>query len=163
VTKNIIVLFDQAKFEAKPPVFEIRCDDGSYTRWSLRTGSAGTKYSSCRVRYPNPSSGKRIEGIAYADDYKEGRSGNQQLEVTAKVNSIGEAKALAAKRLRLHNKYGVTARFTFPGNPNLVAGITVKLSRWGLWSGKYIVSRARHTVDRGGYSTEVELRRVLEG
>ena len=98
------------------------------------------------------------------DDYKAGAKNNQQLEITAKVSSIAEAKALAEKHLRLHNKYSQTATFTVPGNPDLLAGVNVMLEDWGSWSGKYIISQAKHSVDNsGGYTTQVKLRRVLEG
>jgi hypothetical protein len=52
---------------------------------------------------------------------------------------------------------------TFPGNPELLAGMTVELIGWGLWSGKYIIRRAVHTVGAGGYTTQIELRPALEG
>ena len=58
----------------------------------------------------------------------------------------------------------IVACLTLPGNPVLVAGVTVALEGWGGWSGKYIVSQARHTVGGGGgYTTQVQLRRCLTG
>lgn len=163
-TNNIIVVFDQAAYEAKPAVRVFRRGDGSYTKYKLNIGAANTKYSSCRVRYTDPTSGKVIEAVAYAEDYKADAKNNQQLEVTAKVTSIAEAQTLAAKRLRLHNKYAKTATLTLPGDPDLLAGVTVILESWGLWDGKYIISQSRHTVNgSGGYETQITLRRVLEG
>lgn len=162
VTDNIIVLFDQAKYEAQPPIMHIAKDGGNYIKYTLRTGETATKYATCRVRYTVPDTGRVITGIAYAEDYKADKKNNQQLEVTAKVGSAAEAQALAVKRLRLQNKYALTARFTMPGNPALMAGVTVTLSGFGYWSGKYIVSQAKHTVGKG-YVTEINVRRVLEG
>ncbi len=97
------------------------------------------------------------------EDYKADAKNNQQLEVSAKVGSIAEAKVLAEKRLRLHNKYEKTAAFTLPGDPDIVAGVTVMLSDWGAFDGKYIIKQARHSVDDNGYSVQIKLRRVLEG
>ena len=74
-----------------------------------------------------------------------------------------EAKALAEKFLRKHNRYAKTATFTMPGNPDLVAGVTVMLEGWGGWDGKYIITQAKHTVDGSGYTVQIKLRRVLEG
>lgn len=162
-TNNIIVLFDQADYEAKPAIRTIRRKDGSYTKHKVGIGSTDTKYSSCRVKYTDPGTGKVIEATAYADDYKADAKNNQQLEVRAKVSSIAEAQFLAAKRLRLHNKYDKSAIFTLPGDPDLLAGVTVELANWGPWSGKYIIKQARHTVGSGGYETQITLRRVLEG
>lgn len=160
-TSNILVLFDQAAYEAKAPVKTIRRGDGSYTKYKLAMGKADTQYASCRVSYSG--SGKCIEAIAYVEDYKEDSDKNQQLEITARVGSIAEAKALAEKQLRLHNKYARTATFTMTGDPDMLAGVTVLLSDWGSWDGKYIVKQAKHIVGSSGYTTTVTLRRVLEG
>lgn len=160
-TSNILVLFDQAAYEAKAPVKTIRRGDGSYTKYKLNVGKADTQYASCRVSYSG--SGRCIEATAYVEDYKEDSDKNQQLEITARVGSIAEAKALAEKQLRLHNKYARTATFTMTGDPELLAGVTVLLADWGSWDGKYIVKQAKHTVGSSGYTTVVTLRRVLEG
>lgn len=162
-SNNILILFDQAAYEKKPEVRVIRRGDGSYEKYKLATGSADTLYSSCRVSYTDPATGKSVEGIARVEDYDEESKNNQQLEVTAKAADPDEAKALAEKRLRLHNKFSRTASFTMPGDPALCAGLTVRLEGWGGWDGKYIIRQAAHTVDSGGYTTKIELRRVLEG
>lgn len=60
----------------------------------------------------------------------------------ARVASVGEAKALAEKHLRLHNKFERTGFITLPGNPALAAGVTVELENFGGWSGKSIVTGA---------------------
>lgn len=159
-TDGMLVVFDQAAYEKKPPVKTIRRGVG-YLSARLTAGTAGTKYASCRVRYTDPVSGRCIEGTAYADDYDADAKNNQQLEVTARVTSQGEAQALAANRLRMHNKFSKTAVFTFPGDPVLLAGNTVQLAGWGAFDGKYMISQAAHTVDSGGYVTKVNLRRCL--
>ena len=163
-TNNILVLFDQADYEAKPDVFTVKRGSGVYTKYRLIAGTAESQYSSCRVYYTDPKTGKCIQGIAKIEDYKAGAKTNQQLEVQAKVSNAAEAKALAEKNLRLHNKLDRTASFTLPGNPDLAAGVTVVLEQWGGWSGKYIVKKATHSVSStAGYTTQIELRRVLEG
>ena len=163
-TNKIVVLFDQRDYEAQPEVIAITRGDGSYLKYTLGTTSAETQYSSCRVSYVNPATGECIEGIAKTEDYNDDVTDNQQLEVSAHVSSVAEAKALAEKLLRLHNKFARTASFTLPGNPSLVAGVTARLSRWGDWSGKYIISQAKHSVaGSGGYTTQITMRRALEG
>ena len=162
-TNHILVLFDQADYEAKDPTFTVKRGNGSYTKYDLSVGTADAKYTSCRVRYADPATGQVIEGIAYAEDYKADSKNNQQLEVTAKVASIAEAQTLAAKQLRLHNKYSRTATFTFPGDPSKVAGVTATLEGWGAWDGKYIIKQSKHSLGSSGYTTQTVLRRILEG
>lgn len=178
---KMLVLFDQPDYEAKPEVLTIRKGNGrlrsgekaygaygrdesyeAYTEYHLSMGTADVQYQSCRVSYNDPATGKCIEGVARIPDYKSSDK-NQQLEIKAKVASAAQAKRLAEKRLRLHNKYCRTAEFTMPGNPKLAAGVTVMLLGWGSWDGKYIVKRATHTVGEDGYTTAVLLRRALEG
>lgn len=156
-TDGNIVLYDQAEYEAKAPVLTIKKRKGGYIRYKLSSGSAGTRYAKCRVRYMDPATGKCVEGTAEDGSV----SGGQCLEVSAKVGSIGEAQALAKKRLRLHNKLSKTASFTMPGDVQLVAGVTVLLEGWGGWDGKYIITRAEHTVGGNGYTTKIMLRKVL--
>lgn len=160
VTNNIIVLFDQVQYEAGTPVLTIKRGDGSYTKWDLGVGSTDVKYASCRVRYTDPS-GKLITATAYADEKtKKG----QQLEISEKVLNAAEAKALAQKQLRLHNKFAKTVTFELPGNPAILSGLTVVLERWGAWDGKYIIAETQHSVSgSGGYTTQARLRKVLEG
>ena len=94
-----------------------------------------------------------------------------RLEISLRVQTRGTSlgrlgtgmNSLAEKLLRKHNRYAKTAIFTLPGNPALVAGVTVMLEGWGGWDGKYIVTQAKHTVDGSGYIVQVRLRRVLEG
>ena len=158
-TNKIIVCFDQAQYEAKEEVLIIQRGDGTYTKYSVGTSTADTQYSSCRVRYNNPAKGQCITGTATDSKIKS----KQQLEIEARVASVGEAQALAEKALRLHNKFQKTASFTMIGNPDLVAGVTVKLQKFGGWDGKYLISQAVHKVGSSGYTTQIRLRNILEG
>jgi len=174
-----LILFDQAAYEAKPPVLTLRRnngrilpaapqaygaygkreDCGEYIDYRLSTGAAETQYGSCRVSYVDAATGQLIEGKATAEG-EDGGSG-QCLEITAKVKDAGEAQALAAKHLRLHNKFNRTASFTLPGNTGLAAGLTVLLEDFGGWSGKYIIKQAEHSVSGSGFVTKIILRKVL--
>lgn len=161
-TNKMIVCFDQATYEKKKEVATIKRNSGSYIKYKMRTGAADKSYASCRVSYTNPTTKKTIQGIAYADDYNEKNKNNQTLEINAKVSSIGEAQTLAKKYLRLKNKYEYTGVITLPGNPDLLAGSTVKLEGWGTFDGKYIISQAKHSIGRTGYITQIRIRHVLE-
>ena len=174
-----LILFDQATYEAKSPVLTIRRNNGrilpaapgaygaygkdpnctEYISYRLSTGAAETQYGSCRISYTDAATGQLIEGTATAEG-EDSKSG-QCLEITAKVKDAGEAQALAAKHLRLHNKFNRTVTFTLPGNTGLVAGVTVKLEDFGGWSGKYIIKQAEHSVSDSGYVTTITLRKVL--
>ena len=114
------------------------------------------------MSYVNPETGQCIEGIAKVEGYTEDPN-NQQLEITAKVGTVDEAKELAEKNLRLRNKFCRQAQFLLPGDTDLVAGVNVALKGWCGYDGKYIIQPAVHKLDSGGYTTQISLRMVLEG
>ena len=160
-TDSTIVLFDQSVYEQKPSIMTIVRGDGSYSDYSLSAGSAETQYSACTVTYKDPKSGKKITGTAKAVDDDEDTG--QTLYITAKVKNESEAKQLAEKRLRMYNIYNRTATFNMPGKTKLLAGCTITLKKFGGWDGKYMIKSATHEVGDSGYTTRIEIRRVLEG
>lgn len=155
----MLILYDEAEYESKEPVRTIeRGVRGGYIDRHLSVGKAETQYQSCRVSYNDPQTGQSIQAVVKAENWTD-REDNQQLEITAKVTSIGQAQELAEKYLRLQNKYSRTAEFTMPGDTELIAGGTVRLAGWGYWNGLYAIHQASHQVDKGGYTTAVMLRR----
>lgn len=162
-TNKMIVIFDQADYEQKPAVMTVKRGGGLYTKYKLSMSSAETKYSSCRVYYDDPATGACIEGVAECEDNDSSKKSDQQLVLCRRVGSIGEAKELAEKNLRLHNKFARTVQLTMIGDTRLLAGVNIQLEGFGGWDGKYIISQAKHSVGSGGYTTNVNARRVLEG
>jgi len=176
ITNGLLVFYDQAEFEAKPSVLTIT-PDSPFLSYVLDMG-AGQQYASCRVSCTKPD-GSVVEGVEYAAGFDESDEAELaklsensdlaaqmilRLEIVSEVNSPEEARALAQKQLRLYNKYAKTAQFSFVGNPALVAGVTIMLSGWGAWDGKYIISRAVHMVSgSSGYVTNISLRACLNG
>lgn len=128
-TKGKLVIYDQSDYEQRPVVIEADYRDTSFTKWKLNTKTADTKYASCRVSYVEPATGACIEYTAYTEDYDEDAKTNQQLELYAKVGSVAEAKTMAEKHLRLHNKFSKTVQFTHTGHVWYVAGVGIPCQR----------------------------------
>ena len=162
VTNKTIVIFDQADYESRDAIRTIKKGDGSYTKYKLLVSTNDVQYASCRVWYNDPATGACIEGVAEADAESKKKDDGQVLEIHARVSSIGEAKELAAKCLRLYNKYARTVQFTFPFEPEFLAGLNIKLDGWGGWDGKYIITQARHTIGQSGSTSVVNARKVIE-
>ena len=159
-TDGMLVIYDQAAYEKKEPVIFI--DQENVLDWKLTTQQTDTEYQSCRVSYVLPD-GTAIEGVAKVDDYDEDSTTNQQLEIYAQVADEAEAKALAAKHLRLHNKFSRQVSFTVPGNPLYLAGEVMEVSGFGMFDGRYLCTQAKHAVGGSGYKTTLTGRRILEG
>ena len=164
-TNKVIVVYDQFTYEKMPSVRTITHKDGSYSKYKVGTTKSDTQYTSARVRYVNPQ-GVLIEGIAKVSDYDPSVSSDkegQQLEIWWAVASIAEAKSMAEKFLRMHNKFSKTCQFTVPGDPTLVAGANVDIKGFGAFDGKYAIKQAKHVLSNSGYVTTISLRNTLEG
>ena len=162
VTAKMIVLFDAAAYEQKAAVRTIKRGRDDYSKYTFGTSFHDTAYSSCRVKYTDPTSKTTYEATYKAPDAEKDGSG-QVLEVNEKVSSNGEAMTLAKKRLREKNSQEFKASFNLAGDARLVAGVTVELEGFGAFDGKYIIETASHTISSSGYKTNITLRRVLEG
>lgn len=167
ITKNKIVIYDQAKYENQEEVAKFTFGDGAYIKWSFATGEGQTKYDKCIVQYTDPKTGKVIKGEAVSEDYDEDeKKDDEEPEIlyirNQKVSSVDEAKALAEKELKLANKFERTAQLTVRGNPNYCAGMTIRLYKFGYWSGKYLVKTVKHEVQSSGYVTVLTLRKADE-
>ena len=73
------------------------------------------------------------------------------------------AERLAKKKLREKNSDEFTGSFSVLGNIGLLAAVNVMLSGYGRFDGKYIITRATHSAGSGGYNTDIEVRRCLDG
>lgn len=85
------------------------------------------------------------------------------LEVNQEVNSQAEAERLAKKKLREKNREEYTGSFNTIGQPFLCAGETVEMIGFGTFSGKYIITQAKHDLSSSGFVTSIEIRRCLIG
>jgi len=88
-------------------------------------------------------------------------------DVTGDFNSIQAhsndsmlriAKAFA----RAKNKNEWTCTLQLMGNPNLIGGVNIQLTGFGVYDGKYFVDEAAHVIS-GGYSTNVKAHKCLVG
>ena len=159
-----LIIFDQARYESMKAISTIQWLDGTYTKYDLSTQDGDTHYDQCTVIYYDAAKGTKYEATANADDYDAEAKEHTVCTVTnRKVSSAAEAAELAAKILRLHNKYEKTCSFTMIGNPMLGAGLTMEVKGFGLWDEKYIIKQCKHEIGSGGYTTKITLRTIPEG
>lgn len=160
VTSGTIVMFDAAIYEKKEEVKTLEKGKENILSYKLSTKTADTEYAKCTVSYTDPDTKENIA----ATYLKPGASSEdtQELKIEEKVSNESEALTLARKYLRSKNKGETTAQFTLIGEVDYCAGITVRLSGYGEFDGKYIVETATHNLT-GGYTVDLKLRSCLEG
>ncbi|EFX90505.1 phage late control gene D protein (GPD) [Actinobacillus ureae ATCC 25976] len=83
---------------------------------------------------------------------------------TLKIVTRGESQAQMNARADAtlgENDDQQAGNITVIGNPKLVAGNTIRMTNVGMFSGKYLIKQARHTVDkRQGYTTDLEIKMI---
>ncbi|MFH5187104.1 phage late control D family protein [Paenibacillus sp. TAB 01] len=158
LTDSQLVLFDEAVYEQKDPVAEIVRGTSEVISYSFSEHSADSAYVACRVRYNDPKKGL-IQATYQAPSAPED---GPLLEINEQVASIAEAQRLAKKRLREKNKEAAKASIELDGNVQMVTGVTILITGWKNFDGKYIITSAKHSIS-SGYQTSIEIRKVLEG
>lgn len=168
IYKKKMIIFEKGPLEKKNPVMNITFKDGSYTKWDLDTSSGDVTYDYCTVKYTNPKTGTCIEGTyksqAWYDEEEEDSPSHTGLILkNKKVKSVGEAESIAEQELNLRNLFERNVTLTLPGNPMLMAGLPVRLKKFGYWTGKYMISKCVHSISSSGYTTKLTLRMILDG
>lgn len=177
VTTDTIIVFDEAKYEAADPVIEIyhpdtqkiidiADSDGDKTieRILHSTGYSFTSkirdvYRKCHVKYAQDKDKSVIESTFVDPNKEDGAT----LEIHQQVSTQAEADRLAKKKLREKNSEECTGSFSSEGQPFLCAGETVEMLGFGAFSGKYIITQAKHDLSSSGYTTSIDVRRCLIG
>lgn len=177
ITTDTIIVFDEAKYEQAEPVIEIyhpgtntiadvAAADGTPTpdRIFHSTGySFKTKirdvYKKCHIKYTNDQDKSVIEST-FTDPNK---SNGATLEIHQQVTSQAEADRLAKKKLREKNRDECTGSYSLDGCQFLCAGETIEMIGFGVFSGRYIVTQAKHDISGSGYVTSIDVRRCLIG
>ena len=164
-----IVIFDDAKYEAQPPIITVykpgvktELDENTMplrwlTGYDMRAKTRDT-YWKCHVKYQKGKKKEVIEGEYTAPNKEKGRI----LFVREQVENTAEAERLAKKKLREANKEEVTGRFSTVGNTNFSAGTTLMLKNFGKFDGRYLVTKVSHSVTTS-YTMSVDIRRCLDG
>lgn len=180
VTDDMIVIFDQASYEKKPPVKTLTLGVSDILSWDFESQQSET-YKRCTISYRNPKEKKKASAGGYpSDEYDidavpekqnpavmtytyvdpDVDENGQEYQVKKRAASIDEAKRIARATLRKLNLRKLTGNVTLVGDPTLVAGVVVALEGFGSFDGNFIVERAEHSVGTSGYTTSLTVRRV---
>mgnify|MGYP005934842895 FL=1 len=159
VSDEKIIIFDEQKYEDQDPVMTIFKGHDSLESYSIKA-TIHEVYKSCHVKYKNSKSGELIE-FTYTVPERENLPG-MTLEVNEEVADVAEAEKLAKKKLREKNREEVQATVTMAGNFYMLAGNTVMLDGFGKFNGKYVITKASHSLGNG-YTVQCDLRRCLYG
>jgi len=86
--------------------------------------------------------------------------GGKTLNIRQRFDNAAEAAKVASSRLKQKNRGEWRMEGTLPGNPFLMAGVTVDVVDYGVYSGRYYIESTTHSVNKG-YTTSFTAHRVL--
>ena len=159
-----LIIFDEGELEKTPPVQVISYGDKRLLRFDGKT-TATAIYSGADVSYKGNNVKEWLWGLFGANDFFKntfgGGGGNDNLNINELVDSEGDAERLAKAKLRESNKDGDTLNLTLTGDFNLVAGVTIQLVEFGFLDGKYLIKKADHNLDSGGYTVQINCKKAL--
>lgn len=151
VFNNKLIIFDEARYEAKNPVATIDETDikGS---WNYNTTILGS-YTGARISYTDPDSDETItvqvgsEGRMYEFNSQADSKYDAELQATAKVNQA--------------NRSITTMTIKIMANTAIVATSVIEITGLGKINGMYYVEKVKHTVSSSGYDMSLTLHKIL--
>ncbi|MBG9799535.1 phage late control D family protein [Brevibacillus laterosporus] len=158
VTNKKLVIYDDELLEKKPPVKTIVRGKNNVLSYAFGEAFIDCTYQSCEVSYYDS---KKKKTYKYTYKPKGAPKNGPVLKINQRVTSTKEAQRLARKSLKKKNQEANKGRLSLVGDVVLVQGVTVELKGWSNFDGKYFIEKANHRISNGGYTVDVEVRKVL--
>lgn len=143
-----IVIYEIERYESRSPkktIYEKDMEPG----WNYHTTINGN-YNAVKLSYTG-TDGNTIE-------VKAGK-GKRVLELNEKADNRDDAMKIALARVNAENADTTTLRFTLRKPAFISSTQVIRIRGLGKLSGKYFVTRVRHTLN-GGYKVQIEARKV---
>ena len=153
VYKKKIVIYDQTQMEQKGPVCTLGMDDFVDNNWEARDSLYGV-YSGARISYKDPDDDK--ETSIYVGLKAENAKGSRTLRINETADSAADARRKAAAQVNLSNQDATTISGTIWPNIKVCAGVTVKITDFGKFNGKYFVDKSTMELGESGTSQKIE-------
>ena len=158
VRGNKLVFFQTRQLREGKPVYVITRQDCA-SSYRLRDKVHGVVSEAEATWFDPRAKARRVVTVK-----DKGGSSNRTSSDKRRINVRAETDAQAKQKAQAQldkNDDQTGATLTLYGNPLLVAGVTVELSTFGKFDGRYLTTKSVHAIRRGGgYTTEVELKRV---
>ncbi|RAV18835.1 phage late control D family protein [Paenibacillus contaminans] len=158
ITGDQLILFDESFFESRDAVLTLTRGEDWILDFAFEWSLTDVAYRACEVRYKDSKSDKMLKATYTPPGAPEM---GPILRIRESVDSEAEALRIARKRLRERNKQAGKGTLSLVGDVRLAAGMTINIAGWGRFDGKYLIERARHKVGNDGYTTGIDIRKVL--
>lgn len=154
---NKLVVYDQAIYEQKEPLYEISPGQlggsGSYSVINQVTAV----YDSVKIQYTD---GKKGKAVAYEYTIP-GKEGNRQMFINTKAESLGDAEKKAKAALRENLRKRRTLTIKMMGSAKYMATDCFKLVGFGKLNGVYFIDSVTHQKSGGKYTVSITAHQVV--
>ncbi|WP_068775781.1 phage late control D family protein [Paenibacillus sp. FJAT-26967] len=158
VSAGQLVLFDEREYERKASVLTIKPGISDLISYKFSWSITNAAYRACEVSYTSGKSDKPIKTTFVPPGAP---ASGPVLKINEEVKGQAEALRLAEKSLRDKNKEVGRASLSLAGDIRLAAGTTITITGFYRFDGKYLVESAGHKVGSSGFTTDIEIRKVL--
>lgn len=156
---NKMVVYDQAAYEQKEPLYEISHvqlgGSGSYSVINQVTAV----YDSVKIQYTD---GKKGKVVAYEYTIP-GKEGKRQMFINTKAESHGDAEKKAKAALRENIRKSRTITLKMMGSAKYIATDCFKLTGFGKLDGVYFIDSVTHQKSAGKYMVSITAHQVVTG
>lgn len=164
IVSDKLIFSHLATLRSQEPVKQLTPQD--VARFSLRD-TINRVYKSASVKHQKSDDKKLIVYEAdggTSDSDKQLKKGKvtsaDTLKVNSRVSDPDSARIKADSALASHNEYQQSGSLSLMGASQLTAGNKIDLTGFGQLSGPWLITTARHSLDRsGGYVTELDIAR----
>lgn len=162
LTDKKIIIFSESKYEGKKEVAVFKEWDDAVLNYSFSDRLANTAYAGVSLKYLDPRTGKAIDYLFSAVDEIDPKK-SKIFKLNKRVKSLDEAIRMAKSKLRSLNKKETTGSLTLVGDLRLAASSTIVVEGFGKFDGKYYIDKAAHSVGSSGFTTTIDIHKVLGG
>lgn len=154
VYNRSVVIYDQTTMEKKRSIATLSRESFIDDNWDYEDSLEGT-YTGARISYKSGESSEEISVyIGFKpEDAKDGRV----LKINETADSVSDAYYKAAAKINKSNESATTLSGEIWTNPNICAGVTVKITGMGKANGKYFVEKSTIEVSDSGTKQNVEM------
>lgn len=154
-----LCFFKHSELKAAKPILTIGRKDVITYRFHDKVHGVVT---AATATYHDPRA-KAVRTVKVKDAIsKNNHTSSDERKINVRAETEAQAKAKASAALARANDDQTGATLTLVGNVRLLAGVNFMLTEFGKFNGKYNISQSGHRQSRGGYTTEVEVKRVRE-
>ncbi|UAY56269.1 phage late control D family protein [Arachidicoccus terrestris] len=158
IRNNQLIFTNIYELESRESALTIQRNEVTYVNITDKTANT---YGSVNIKYHHPRKKKTIVYEQKENNPALLNTKSDILVLRKRVDNDQQAEAMAKAALYRANSFQQEGSIQMPGNIFIVAGNSIELSGFGMFSGKYYITESSHDIDKdNGYNVTATIKRV---